>query len=254
MNRNETNDVGSQLGYDAVEHIARHAEHFSKHERQRIELTNEARINALHIEGAHLTWCAHRIEERLRQAELTGNIRYQRRKLAYYWATAGVLTMAAFFFSVIALAPYRLGWVGHLYCLGIALVTPFAVEEFLQAWRAERLFKAVVTVVFLSALIGGALLAAIRGDLLAQSVEQPSPAAVIDGEGPAAPPVHESTFYASTRASLRMLMLFLALNHRPRRRRRGAPRDDRRRRIRRGRRGTLPRVGGRAATACRSRA
>jgi hypothetical protein len=210
MNPHEMDDLGSQLGNAAVEHIAQRAEDYSERERQRIELLNEARINALRIEGAHLTWCAHRLEKRLQDAELAGNARRDRRKEWYYWTVAGILSLAAFFFSIIALQPYRLGWTGYLYCLGIALATPFGVEEFLQAWRDERVLKAVVTVVFLAALIGGSLLAAVRGELLAASVVPQGPAAVIEGDS-ATPPAQDNTFYTSTHGLLRLLMLFLAL-------------------------------------------
>src|SRR4029077_13670535 len=121
-----------------------------------------------------------------------------------------LLTGAAFFFSLIAVGPYRLARHGNLYCLGIALVTPFAVEEFLAAWHSERVLKAVVTVCFLAALAGGGLLAAIRGDLLSQQVQESAPAIVIDGENAAALQPQNS-FYDSTHGSLRMLMLLLAL-------------------------------------------
>jgi hypothetical protein len=210
MNPHEMDNLGSQLGNAAVEHIAQRAEDYSERERQRIELVNEARINALRIEGAHLTWCAHRLEKRLRDAELAGNARRDRRKEWYYWTVAGILSLAAFFFSIIALQPYRLGWTGYLYCLGIALATPFAVGEFLHTWRDERFLKAIVAVVFLAALIGGALLAAVRGDLLAASVVPEGPAAVIEGDS-AAPLAQDNTFYTSTHGLLRLLMLFLAV-------------------------------------------
>jgi hypothetical protein len=56
----------------------------------------------------------------------------------------------------------------------------------------------------------GALLAAIRSDLLAEQFTQSSPAIVIDGQVSSATPP-PNAFYESTRYSLRMLMLLLAL-------------------------------------------
>lgn len=203
-------DVGSRLGNEAADHIAKRAEDYCERERQRIELVNQARINALHVEGSRLTKLERQIEERLRLAPPPGDVRSRKHRAYFYWCAGFVLTVAAFFFSLIAFGPYRLGWYGDLYCLGIALVTPFAVEEFLGAWQGERIFKAVVTVVFLAALAGGALLAAIRGDLLSQQVQESTPAIVIDGENAPAPQPHNS-FYDSSHGSLRMLMLLLAL-------------------------------------------
>jgi len=206
----EIADVGSQVGSEAVEHIARHAEDYCECERQRIELTNQARINALHVEGARLTRYERQLEERLRLAPLPGGVRSQKRKALYQWIIGAILGVAAFFFSLIAFAPYQLGWPAYLYCLGISLVTPFAVEEFLEAWKSEKLFKGIVTAVLVAALSGGALLAAIRGDLLLQQVQQSTPAVVIDGADSASPQP-QTSFYDSTRGSLRILMMLLAL-------------------------------------------
>jgi hypothetical protein len=206
----EIMDVGSRVGNEAAEHIAKLAEDYCDCERQRLELVNQAKINALHVEGSRLTKRERQIEDRLRLAPPPGDIRSRKRKACVYWFAGILLTGAAFFFSLIAFGPYRLGWYGDLYCLGIALVTPFAVEEFLAAWHGERVLKVVVTVVFLAALAGGALLAAIRGDLLSQQVQESAPAIAIDGENPAAPQPQNS-FYDSTHGSLRMLMLLLAL-------------------------------------------
>lgn len=203
-------DVGSRVGNEAAEHIAKRAEDYCEYERQRIELVNQAKINALHVQGSRLTKLERQIEERLRLAPPPGDARSRKRKAYFHWFAGILLTVAAFFFSLIAFGPYRLGWYGDLYCLGIALVTPFAVEEFLAAWQGERVLKAVVTVVFVAALAGGALLAAIRGDLLSQQIQESTPAIVIDGENARAPQPQNS-FYDSTHGSLRMLMLLLAL-------------------------------------------
>lgn len=206
----ETLDVGSQFGNEAAEHIAKRAKDYSEFERQRIELSNEARINALHAQGYRLAKLERQLEERMRLAPPPGGTRSRKRKAYFYWFIGILLTVAAFFFSLIALGPYRLGWYGDLYCLGVAVATPFAIEVFLDAWKSEKLLKAVVTIVFLAAIGGGALLAAIRGDLLSQQVQQSAPAIVIDGDASAAPRP-QSSFYDSTHDSLRMLMLLLAL-------------------------------------------
>ena len=206
----EFTDMGSQIGNAAVDHVAQRAEDYCECERQRIELTNRARINALHVEGARLTKDGRQLEERLRLAPPPGDARSRKLKARYQWVIGGILGVAAFFFSLIAFAPYRLGWPGYLYCLGIALITPFALEEFLEAWKSEKLFKGIVTAVLVAALAGGALLAAIRGDLLSQQVQQSTPAVVIDGaDSTSLQP--QTSFYDSTRGSLRILMMLLAL-------------------------------------------
>jgi hypothetical protein len=203
-------DVGRQVGNEAADHIGKRAEVYCEHERQRIELSNEARINALQAEGYRLAKLERQLEERMRLAPPPGDTLSRKRKAYFYWFIGTLLTVAAFFFSLVAFGPYRLGWYGDLYCLGVAVATPFAIEVFLDAWKSKKLLKALVTIVFLAAIGGGALLAAIRGDLLSHEVQQSAPAIVIDGYAPAAPHAQNS-FYDSTHGSLRMLMLLLAL-------------------------------------------
>ena len=203
-------DVGRQVGNEAADHMGKRAEAYCEYERQRIELSNAARINALQAEGYRLAKLERQLEERVRLAPPPGGARSRKRKAYFYWFVGVLLTVTAFFFSLIAFGPYRLGRYGDLYCLGVAVVTPFAIEAFLDAWKSEKLLKAIVTIVFLAAIGGGALLGAIRGDLLSQQVQQTAPAIVIDGDAPAGPQPQNS-FYDSTHGSLRMLMLLLAL-------------------------------------------
>jgi len=212
-NENDIIDAGTGFGNEAAEHLDRRAEAYSDYERQRIELTNQPRVNALHVEGQYLVQRECQLEERLMRAAPAADLRRRRQRARYYWTSGIILTLAAFFFSLIGFAPFRLGWMGILYCIGIALATPFAVEEFLEAWKSEKLFKIIATGVFCAALMGGTFLAAIRGDLLAEQVKQSSQAnasVVVDGQTPA-PQQEKGAFYESTRGLLRLLMLFLAL-------------------------------------------
>lgn len=210
MNPYETNDeIGAELGYHAVEQIAARAEDYSESERERIRLANEARINALRFEGEHLAARERALAERLRNAEQARAAIRERSSQLYYWMVGAILVVAAFLFAMIALRPYRLGRVGDLYCFGIALVTPFAVEEFLRAWKSEKLLRAVISAVFIAALAGGMLLAAIRGNLLSRQLQESMPAVVIEGDSSSAPA--QPSFYDSTHTSLEWLMLFLAL-------------------------------------------
>src|SRR4029077_20104546 len=93
-------DVGSRVGNEAAEHIAKRAEDYCECERQRIELANQSRINALHVEGSRLTKLEHQIEDRLRLAPPPGDLRSRKRKAYFYWFAGILLTGAAFFFSL----------------------------------------------------------------------------------------------------------------------------------------------------------
>ena|ERR1039457_3904781 len=110
--REETNayEIGRQLGFEGVEQAVGHAEQFSDYERQRIELANRAPIVAMRANIALLSERELELKERLRQSPPPGDIRSRRRRALYYWAVTIVLTVAGFFFSLLAFDPYRLGW------------------------------------------------------------------------------------------------------------------------------------------------
>jgi hypothetical protein len=112
------------------------------------------------------------------------DLRSRRRKAAYYWDVMIILTIAAFVFSLLAFDPFRIGWKGYLYCLGIAIVTPFLLEQVLKKGNAERLFKAIAVIACAAALTSLMLLAVIRGDLFAEQMKSTAPVVVIDDEQP----------------------------------------------------------------------
>ena len=118
------------------------------------------------------------------------------------------LAVAAFFFSLLAFDPYRLGWKNYLYCLGIAVISPFCVEKFLEAWASPRLMKTLATVACLAALSSLVLLALVRGDVLAQAARSVT-SVVTFSDTPASQP--ENNFYDRTIVLLRLLMALLAL-------------------------------------------
>jgi hypothetical protein len=203
-------DLGSGFGDEAADHIERRAQDYCTAERERIALANEPRITTLNIEGIWLTKHGRELEERLRLAPPSGDLRQRRRSIFFHWFTGIALTLAAFVFSLIAFDPFRLGPKAWLYCIGIAVVTPFATERFLEVWRSEKLLKAIVTAVFIAAITGGVLLAVIRGDLLSREAEQSAPAVVIDGAAPAQTEPQDN-FYQSTDKLLRALMVLLTV-------------------------------------------
>jgi hypothetical protein len=213
MNRELDADIiGEQLGVEGVGSVVSKVEAYCAYEEQRIELTNQPRIVALRQEGSLLLEEERDLMERLRHAPPPGNLRSRRRKSAYYWGVTIILTVAAFVFSLLAFDPFRVGWKGYLYCLGIAIVTPFLLEQFLEKWNAERLFKGLAAIACMAALTSLVLLAMIRGDLFAEQMKDTAaPAIVFDNAQPQEPPPTENNFYEATFALLRLAMVLLAV-------------------------------------------
>ena len=200
---------GGVIGTEAAMHADRHSESYCKSERQRIETVNRPAILALRARVGQLQAQERDLEERIYQAPPPGDFRTRRRKAIFRYLIVALLTVAAFIFSVIAFDPYQLGWKAWLYCLGIAIVTPFLVDRILERWASPRLVNVLATVAGVSAIVSLILLAEIRGELLTQQVTS-SPSATIDsGDASPAPPA-ENTFYDRTLGLLRLVMAFLA--------------------------------------------
>jgi hypothetical protein len=214
MNRElDAESIGEQLGVEGVGNVVSKVEAYCAYEEQRIELTNQPRIVALRQEGSLLLEEERDLTERLRHAPPPGDLRSRRRKSAYYWGVTIILTIAAFVFCLLSFDPFRVGWKGYLYCLGIAVVTPFLLEQFLEKWNAERILKSVAGIACAAALTSLMLLAVIRGDLFAEQMKNTAPVVVIDDEqpqqSPQAPP--QNNFYDATAKLLQLVMIFLAL-------------------------------------------
>lgn len=201
--------MGSVFGSEVAGHVERHSAGYCISERQRIETVNRPAILALRARVGHLQERERDLEHRIYQAPPPGEFQQRRRKAILRYAIAGLMTVAAFIFSVLAFDPFRLGWKAWLYCLGIAIVTPFLVDRILDRWASPRLVNAVVTVAGVVAVVSLVLLGEIRGDILAQQVES-SPSAVIQDADAPAPPPPENTFYDRTSGLLRLVMALLA--------------------------------------------
>jgi hypothetical protein len=208
-NVRDQRQTGGEFGMDAANHVDRHSASYCASERQRIETVNRPAILALRARVGQLQDQARDLENRIYQALPPGTVQARRRKAIFRYAIAALLTVAAFIFSVLAFDPYRLGWKSYVYCLGIAIVTPFLVDRILERWASPRLVNVLATVAGVSAIVSLILLAEIRGDLLAQQVTN-TPSAVIENAGDAPPPATENTFYDSTLGLLRLVMAFLA--------------------------------------------
>ena len=202
--------VGHQLGYEGVEHIVSNVDGFCESERQRIELLNAPRILALRAEMASLMEREQELKERLREAPVRTPVPKSEHKTTYYWFVAALLTVAGFIFSVIAFEPFEFGWKSYVYCLGIAVITPFCVDKLLETWASERLIKSLITICFVSALTSLVLLAIIRGDLLMHQIQDVTPAVTFD-DGTQGFVPQQNDFYKNTIPLLRFVMAVLAV-------------------------------------------
>ena len=203
-------ELGHKVASEAIEHIVKRAEDYCECERQRLEATNQPEITARLAELSLLHDREQELKEQARLAPPAGDLRSRRCQGVYFWAITLFLTVAGFFFSVLALEPYQLGWKSYLYCLGIAVVSPFCVEQFLQSWGNQKLIRILSAIAAVAALASLMLLALIRGDLLVEQFKDVSPVVMFEDPSPATPQP-QGNFYDATLIELRLLMALLAL-------------------------------------------
>lgn len=204
-------NIGQTLGFESVGSVVSKVEEYCTYEEQRITLKNEPRILSLQAEIAILQDEEQALEERLKKTQPPCDTRNRRRKAIYYWTVAALLILAAFVFSVLAFDPYRLGWKSYLYCLGIATVTPFLIEEIIERCNLMGLVKTLATLGGVAALLSLIFLAMIRGDLLAHEIETTNQAVVIDDTDSTAQAEPQNNFYRDTVVLLRLAMALLAV-------------------------------------------
>jgi len=202
-------EIGQQLGVESAEATITKVEAYCEYEKQRIELTNQAKIVALKAEFSLLLDDERELRERLRHAPPPGNIRLRNRKAAYYWVAAVVLTAAALYFALYTFEPFRMGSTAYLYCLGIAAAAPLLLGLALEKWNGGNLVKTLTATACVAAVVSLILLAVIRGDLLAQQLVNSSPVVIFDDVQPAPPP--QTDFYRTTLVLLRFVMALLAV-------------------------------------------
>jgi hypothetical protein len=201
-------EVGEQLGTAGVESMLEKLEGYCTQEVQRIELTNEPRLVALQAESALLLKEEETLENEIRNAPpLIAPPNRARRKM-YAWGVVIFLALSGFIFSVVALDPFRLGWKSYLYCVGIAVVTPFLIHAVLERFNSARLIKSVVASGAVAAIASLVLLAVIRGDVLVQELGTVKAAVLLDDAPPSAP---QHDFYGATLPLLRLVMALLAV-------------------------------------------
>lgn len=206
-----TYNIGQTLGVEGVDSVVSKVEQYCAHEERRITLANEPRILSLKAEIAILQDVERTLEERLKHVAPPSDFRNRRRKAAYYWIVTILLAVAGFVFSLLSFDPYRLGWKSYLYCLGIAIVTPFLIEEVIERWNIAALVKTLATVAGVAAVVSLIFLAVIRGDLLSHEVQGTNPVVVSDDAGGNPPPQRQNDFYTETLVLLRLAMALLAV-------------------------------------------
>jgi len=202
--------IGERLGFDGVETIVSRVGAYCECERRRIDLTNQPRILAARAEGANLQERERDLKEQLRNAPPPGDLRSRRREVLYNGVTAGVLIVAALFFSLLTFDPFRLGWKAYLYCLGIVVAVPFGIEKCIASWSSARLIRALATITCVAGLTSLVLLALTRGNVLAQEINHDIPTLVMLDEMQTEPQPQNS-FYEDTVILLRWTMALLAL-------------------------------------------
>jgi hypothetical protein len=202
-------EIGQQLGVESAEATITKVEAYCEYEKQRIELTNHARIVALKAEFSVLLDEERELRERLRHAPPPGDLRLRKRKAVYYSGVALILTAAAVYFVLYTFEPFRMSSAAYLYCLGTAAVAPFLLGLALEKWNGGGLVKTLIATACVAAVISLVLLAIIRGDLLAQQLVNSSPVIIFDDAQPAPSP--QTDFYRTTLALLRLVMALLAV-------------------------------------------
>lgn len=208
--RFEAAEIGEQLGTEGIGKLVSNAEAYCTCEEQRIALTNDPHIVFRRAEAATLVDEEEQIVARLRLAPPPGDLRTRRRKAVYYGLVTIILTAAGFVFSLYSFDPFRVGLKGYLYCLGIAIVEPFLLDYILDPWKGQVPKKSLAAAACGAGLLSLVLLAAIRGDLLAEQTKSSTPVVVIDGTPVESSPT-ENNFYEKATPLLQLVMIFLAV-------------------------------------------
>ncbi len=210
MERENKERIGYEVGSEGVERLVDQVENVCLHERRRIEFVSAPKIVSLQMELGMWADEEKRIRERLRSAPPPGDRRSRRRNAWFAAGIALVLTVAGFFFSLLAFDPFRLGWKSYLYCVGIAIVSPYCIERCLEAWDCRRLITVLATFAGTAAITSLILLAVIRGDLFSQELKESETPVVVTDESRAVPQ-DDNHFYEQALPLLQLVMALLAV-------------------------------------------
>ncbi|MGB6688542.1 MAG: VWA domain-containing protein [Terracidiphilus sp.] len=203
----EPEAIGQQLGAGGVDNLVANAGRICGYEEQRIALKNQGPIASLQIEFHDAEQEESHIEHRLLSAPPSSISLRFRLKAVYYWAVAAALTAGGLALTLFTFAPFRLGRIACVFAAGVAIVTPFLVENALEC--QNRLLKALNAAAALAALASLMLLAHVRANVLDEQLRQgEEQAVVIDGAEPASQP--ETNFYSKSNRPLHLALLLLA--------------------------------------------
>ncbi len=202
-------DLGEELGVQAADQTTAIVNDMCGYERQRIERTNQGRIEALTLEGQRLEKERELLEERIRRTPPPSENRFRNFDIAYHGIVALVLMLSGYMSYVLAFDPFEFGWKAYQYSAGAAIVTLFLVELYLRYNQNQKALKIIGGGALVVALIGLVLLAIIRGDILAQKLQQLAPALTFDDAAGVPPPA--SDFYQRTDVLIRIVMATIAI-------------------------------------------
>jgi hypothetical protein len=203
----EPDAIGQQLGAGGVDNLVAHAGRICGYEEQRIALKNQGAIASLQMDFHDLEQGERNIEHRLLSAPPSSTSLRFRLKAVYYWAVTAALTAGGLALTLVTLAPFRLGRVAWVFAAGVAIVTPFLVENALECQK--RVLKSMNAAAALAALASLMLLAHVRANVLDEQLRKgQEQAVVIDGTESASQP--ETDFYAKSNRPLHLALLLLA--------------------------------------------
>jgi hypothetical protein len=211
MNPNsDSENIGAALGKGGVERVVEWSENYAECERRRLVAASQAEIVERQARIFILQKRERECEERLRHAPPPGDRQTRRRRCIYYVGVAAILAISGFFFSLLALDPFQFGWKSYLYCLAIGVVTPFAVDKFLDLWGNEKVLRGLAATALFAALTSLVLLALIRGDILLEQLHAMDLVSVTGLDVPVEPQ-QQNDFYEQTFVWLRATMALLAI-------------------------------------------
>ncbi len=204
-------EIGRQLGTESTSATLEKVTTYCDLEVQKIELQNQPRIAALRHEGSLLLQEEQELTRKLQDAPSPCDQRSRRWRAAYYWSVTALLWAAGFFLLIYTFAPFRMGSIGILYCLGASAAVPFLFDFAFQDPVRQKWLQSLATIALVVGLASLMLLALIRGDLLVQELQSSGPAVIIDDpQSSTAASAQPKDFYEKTGMLLLPALLLLA--------------------------------------------
>jgi hypothetical protein len=204
-------EIGQRLGLESTDATLAKVEAYCELEVQKIVLKNEPQIMALKQEGSLLIEEEHEIKDKLQGAPSPGSLRNRTWQAIYYWSVTALLCATGWLLLIYTFAPFRIGTIAILYCLGAAIVLPFLFELTFQSPSRAKAAESVGTVACIAGLASLMLFAWVRGDILIELLSS-TPSVVIDDAEPTAPSPTQPDFYHETIKLLRLALILLAFS------------------------------------------